>query len=322
MEPKCSICGSPAVAYEHTIRAHLCGTHFTEFVERRVSRTVEKYKMLRGVKRLVVAVSGGKDSVTLLRIMHKLYGEHLELLGVTIDLGISGYSGGCVEAAVRNFEALGVEYRVVRLGDYGFSIDDVNLLNRRRVLRRPVCSVCGMVKRYMINKVALELGADAVATGHNLNDLLLFSLMDIMSASFSELSKLRPKTPTSGKLISRVRPLIFLTDKHTLLYALLNNVPFNPADCPYAPQRGIRVDLLRALDKVEEGNPGFKLALALGMLKLAGKLHVPEAQEGIGECKLCGMPTGSPGLCSFCKLRSQVLRAREVVAPEGQGSSA
>jgi len=123
--------------------------------------------MLREGQRVAVAVSGGKDSVSLLHALWRLR-ERLgvELVGVTIDLGIRGYSEEYVGVAVENFEKLGVPYRVVRLADYGFTIDSATRL------RRPVCSVCGTVKRYLLNKVARELGAHVVATGHTLDDFL------------------------------------------------------------------------------------------------------------------------------------------------------
>jgi tRNA(Ile)-lysidine synthase TilS/MesJ len=132
---RCRVCGGEAVVRLEYANLRLCGKHFVEFFERRVLRTVERYGMLREGQRVAVAVSGGKDSVSLLHALWKLR-ERLgvELVGVTIDLGIRGYSEEYVGVALENFEQLGVPYRVVRLADYGFTIDDA-----AERLRRPVC---------------------------------------------------------------------------------------------------------------------------------------------------------------------------------------
>ncbi len=304
---RCTICGERAVARAAPGRRYLCAKHYVEHFERRVARTVEKYKLLRGVERLLVAVSGGKDSVALLHALHRLYGDRVELVGLTIDLGIEGYSSPQVEAAKRNFEALGVEYRVVRLSkEYGFTIDEAS--RRRKLVRRPTCSVCGIVKRYIMNSVALEVSADAVATGHNLDDLSLFTLMSIAQGRVDDLVKLAPRTERAGRLVSRIRPLALVSGKETLTYVVVLGAPFHHENCPHAPSDGLRPKLSAMLEALEDSVPEFRRMMYTNIVSnLLPRITRP-AEVETQTCMVCGMPA-SGKTCSFCRIRLRLVES-------------
>ena len=123
----CKKCGSKAIIKITSANLTLCSSHFTEWLEGRVERTIRDYGMIRGGERVAVAVSGGKDSTTLLHVLAKLSGKMgFEVVGINIDLGIdrgTKYSSLSTEFAVKNFEKLGVKYKVVSLKEkHGFTI--------------------------------------------------------------------------------------------------------------------------------------------------------------------------------------------------------
>uniref|UniRef100_A0A7C3SKV2 TIGR00269 family protein n=1 Tax=Thermofilum pendens TaxID=2269 RepID=A0A7C3SKV2_THEPE len=225
----------------------------------------------------------------------------VELVGVTIDLGIRGYSEEYVGVAVENFEQLGVPYRVVRLADYGFTIDEATRL------RRPVCSVCGTVKRYLLNKVARELGAHVVATGHTLDDFLSVLLQAYIRGDLELLSKHKPYLPPADGLVARAKPLSETPERDTLTYARILGLRFTGRKCPYS-RRAVSADYKASLDLLEERHPGLKFQMLRSFLDRVQPRIAAEARGGLGRCEACGEPSSSR-VCQFCRFRAQLAGA-------------
>jgi len=305
MVKRCSLCSAPAITQIYETRQYLCSKHYSEYFERRIIKTIEKFKLLKNVNRLLLAVSGGKDSTVLLYVMHKLFSNKIDLVGFTIDLGIGEYSKKSTEVAIRNYRKLGIEYVIIDLKkNYEFSIDDI--AQHRRKLRRPPCSLCGVVKRYLMNKTALEVNADAIATGHNLDDLALFIMSILHGGKAEELAKLTLHNPSINGFVAKIKPLGLVSDKETLLYALVNGIEFYGEECPYAPRSGFRNTIIKILDIAENDHPGFKKHLVLNIMRhIIPKLPKPEGR--IMKCKICGMPA-SYEVCSFCKVKMSITK--------------
>ncbi len=316
--PTCKKCGKPAMYRIRYARLWLCPKHFIEFFERRVKRTIDDYKLVKNTKRILVAVSGGKDSIAALYILHKLkniYGY--EVVGVTIDLGIPEYSTKSVAAAKSLYKTLDVEYHIIRLSDYGFTLRDVQFWRERKRIKRPICSFCGIVKRYLLNKMALELEADVIATGHNLDDLVKFVATDYYNGRINELIKLDLKTPPTGKFAGRIRPLGLISGKEILYYVNILGLPYVHIKCPYSPKHtNIQDRILARINDLEEEYPGFKIGFIKSFLHHLKPIIVKgygiEERE-IYTCSLCGMPTSNKDrICSFCKLRMKVPKVTPV----------
>jgi len=300
---RCSLCGSRAFTRVRYSRLSLCRRHYAEFFERRVKNTVERYRLFKNVKRLLVCVSGGKDSVAMLYAL-KPYAEkcNVELLGLTIDLGIGDYSKRSVEAAVEAFKNNDVEYLLVDLSaEYGFDLDTVAENVEKLRMPKGVCSYCGSVKRYIFNKAALDSECDAVATGHNLDDLLSFTLTSMASGQVDLLIKLQPKNRGVDRLVTRIRPLATLTNRETLLYVMSIGASYVDLECPYTPERSMQKTIVEKLSEIEHRYPGFKLALYKSLLRVLRKTEVKTGP--LVHCEKCGMPS-STRICSFCRLKS------------------
>lgn len=303
---RCKICGAEAVVRLRYANTALCREHFVEFFERRVGRTVRKFKMVEGGERIAVAVSGGKDSLAMLYALSSLAEEMgFEIVGITVDLGIERgrYSERSVEAAVRNYERLGVPYEVVRLTDYGFTIDEL----ARARLRPRVCSLCGSVKRYLLNKVARGLGASKLATSHNLDDFLQVVLEHYLFGRAEELAKFYPAIPPAPGMVPRIKPLVETPERDSMAYVLLKGVEYYEGECPYA-RGATSLDLKRALNTLERDHPGVKFSMFNVYIKNIYPLLSREYADKIGTvraCEICGEPT-SARICLFCRIREFV----------------
>jgi len=298
----CKLCGRRAAVYLPYANLRLCRSHFEEYFVRRIRRTIEKYKMVRRGEKVLVAVSGGKDSVVLLSVLSRIAGDlGISLHGLTIDLGIHGYSDMYVSVAREAYELAGVEYTILRLEDeYGFSIDEVAAQRRR------VCAHCGLVKRYVFNRFAWEKGFDAIATGHNLDDLAAAALSSIMRGDPESAYRIKPVLPGGVKLVRRIRPLAFTREKDIKLYACLKSLPIVRGRCPHS--RGETLSSFkRAINMLEDMHPSLKYSFARTLYE-----RLPGVVAGDYRlCARCGMPS-SGDICGFCRLRERVLGGKGV----------
>ncbi|MDK2383596.1 MAG: adenine nucleotide alpha hydrolase family protein, partial [Candidatus Korarchaeota archaeon] len=204
-----------------------------------------------------------------------------------------------------NYEELGIPYRLVDLGrEYGFTMDQVASLGRR--LGRPVCSACGIVKRYVLNRVAYEEGLDAVATGHNLDDMWELAVRSLASGGGEELGRLDLSSPPGPRLVRRIKPLGLTEEWLVEAYAGAKNLRFFEGTCPYKPLGGLREAIREAGLFMDEEAPGYTRMLVAGMLK------APRGEKPTRElrfCERCGMPT-TRRICAFCGLRDLVAAHR------------
>jgi len=294
---RCSVCGAPAVAYIRYRRRYLCREHYLQFVEEKVRRAMEKYRMARRGYRILVALSGGKDSAALLGALASLRDRlGYELIAIHIDLGIHEYSVRSREAAERLAEKLSVPLIVVPLREVlGATIPEL-----ARMSGRPACSVCGMVKRYITNAAAVELEADALALGHNADDLAVYNLKSFLNQDLEAISKLGPKTDSvPGAAVGRIRPLYTVYEKESFLYAYLKGLPFTHEDCPFVENQQMERQLKEVVNKLEEDRPGTKIQL---VTKLALRIRdYPKPKGEIKRCRACGL-IASSDLCALDRL--------------------
>ncbi len=301
---RCKWCGGEAEIFLPYARLRLCRIHFKHYMVRRVKHTIERYRMINEGERVLVALSGGKDSLVLLHILSTLkngdvVGASLdfEVEAVTLDLGIREYSAKSVDAARFHCEKLDVRHHVVRIAEIaGFTIDDV--ASRRG---RPTCSVCGTVKRYILNKVGVELGFDRLATGHNLDDETAILLSNYVSANVDLLSRQSPVLPGRERMISRIKPLFEVSESETAMYAYLEGLKPVEKECPYAASPSTH-KFKRVLDMLESEAPATKISMIRGFLKKIKPLLEEADKAPLKNCNVCGYPS-SFDTCSFCRLK-------------------
>jgi uncharacterized protein (TIGR00269 family) len=299
---KCRKCGGGAVIELRRHNTAFCSDDFVEFFRNQVREAIRKHRMLARDERVLVAVSGGKDSLALWDV---LLGDGYQAAGLYLDLGIFDYS---VESRARceAFAASrGAALLVVTVADeVGGPVPVI-----KDVTRRPPCSGCGLSKRYLMNRAALEHGFPVVATGHNLDDEAATLFGSVMHWQTDALPRQSPALPsTHPKLVRRVKPLYRLSERETAAYAFLRKIDYIVEECPFA-KGATSIAHKEILNRMEEASPGAKHNFLFGFLDKARAAFERSESVVLNECARCGQVTTGT-LCAFCKLADQVKRGR------------
>lgn len=304
---RCHSCGVPAVINMRQHKLSLCAEHFSTWIFHNTARAIRKYRMFGAEKRVLVAVSGGKDSLALWDVLLRM-GYHAD--GLYIDLGIdaglaySARSKAKAEAFAARYAA---QFPATRLfvvdlpGQYGESIPQ--LAARKHREGRP-CSLCGLVKRHEMNRVALELGYDVLATGHNLDDEAATLFGNVMHWQAGYLVRQAPALPADGAGLARkVKPFCRIYERETAAYALLQGIDYIEEECPYA-RGATSLQYKETLTQMEHDVPGTKLQFYVKFLqaKAAGLFAETAGAPALHACTVCGQPTLADEQCSFCRL--------------------
>lgn len=307
---KCAKCGGVAAIGMPQHRLNLCAEHFVEWVPSMVQRAIERYAMFTREERILVAVSGGKDSLSLWDILVQL-GYRTE--GLYIHLGITheNYSDNSQRYAEAFAASHNLRLQVVNVREtYGQAIPDL-ARSRRRGSR--VCSVCGTVKRHIMNRVAYEGGFAAIATGHQVDDEAATLLQNVLRWQEGYLLRQAPVLPsTHPKLARKVKPLCHLYERETAAYALARGIEFVEQECPYSVNAKT-IFYKEILNQLERRSPGTKMQFYLGFLQARekGLFREPRPEVELASCRRCGQPTTAEELCAFCRLWEVASRSEE-----------
>ncbi len=297
---KCRRCGEHAVLDLKSHNTAFCAPCLFMFMERQVKRAIEQYKMFGFQDRVLVCVSGGKDSLTLWDILQRL---GYQTGGLYVDLGIEGYSRRSREKVEGFARQRGLETYVVSLDEVGSSVE---ALARRN--RRAECAVCGIVKRHFFNRTAVEKGFTVVATGHNLDDEAGRLMGNLLHWQWDYLDRQAPVLPAVGeRLVRKVQPLCRVTERETAAYALLRGIDYVLEECPMS-DGATSLRYKHVLNLLEDWMPGVKGNFYHGFLKYRKRLMTDQEdiqarrEGGAPEtCSLCGFPSHVDP-CSFCRL--------------------
>jgi uncharacterized protein (TIGR00269 family) len=304
VEGRCRICGASTDILRLTeFNLKVCGPCYLRFFERRARRAVEKHDMLSEGDRVVVAVSGGKDSTALLYTLKRLaLVMGCELSALHFHLNMGDYSDRNLEVVEEQSRRSGVPLEVTRIGDLGLRV--------ARVKGWHPCAVCGAIKRSLLNREARRMGATVVATAHTLEDILLFTFKNLLSRTYYVP---QPVLPPSGDLPRKVKPLIYMPERLNLAYCRLRDLPVFEETCPEWTPRGH--SLKDVFQHMEEVMPSSKLQLLLSLLE-AFPAQAENAASPRSACARCGEPTAQQ-FCALCQLADWFSRPRRApTAPD------
>lgn len=302
----CRKCKQKAVIRMRQHRLALCRDHYLEWFVEQTQRSIEKYKMFTPAERVLVAVSGGKDSLALWDVLWRL-GYKAD--GLYINLGIESedhYSQESQRMCKQFAAERELRLHIVDVEEsYGAPIPELAWKSRRG--RGRPCAVCGLSKRHIMNKTAREGNYDVLATAHNLDDEVAVLVGNTMNWQVDLLSRQAPVLPANEDgFVRKVKPFCRFYERETAAYALLRDIEYIEEECPFSvgSKQLVYKDLL---NRLEEKHPGMKLAFYVNFLNAKEQgVFNPRASEAaafeLHPCPICGSPTTNEGPCAFCKI--------------------
>ena len=251
---------------------------------------------------IAVAVSGGKDSLTMLMILKKLSSKFKQtrITAVTVDEGIAGYREEAVDLAKEYCDKLDVDHEIVSFKElYGDGLDD--FLKGRGPERLTACSYCGVFRRKAINIGAKRVGATKIATAHNLDDVVQTYLLNLFQGDVDRFARFSPVLhDPRGGFLPRVKPLCEVPEKEVALYGYVEGLTFQSASCPYMME-ALRNELRTVLNRLELAHPGVVFSAYRAMTRLRALAEPNVAPSELHACRSCGEPT-TLDLCEACRM--------------------
>lgn len=306
MVVSCSKCSGNAVVYIPYGNESLCRKHFVDSFEKRVRRTVREFSMVEKGDRIGVAVSGGKDSISMLYMLEDVCRSmRVELVALSVDEGIRGYRESTIKVAKENCRKLGVEHRVLSFKrEIGITVDEI----ARKKERMGTCSYCGVFRRWILNKAAREIGLSKLAVGHNLDDAAQTVLMNFLRNEPFRLARFGPAGGIieSEFFVDRIRPLIRIPEREVAVYSIIKGMNIRFGRCPYA-QEAFRNEVRGFLNEVEDKFPGTKFRVFNSFMSISGILGEKfDTGEKPMKCKECG-ELSSKEICMRCQMLEELV---------------
>lgn len=302
---KCRVCRRPAVIDVRRHNANFCAEHFLRYCRQQVERAVSSFDMLAEGERVLVAVSGGKDSLAVWDLLVEL---GFEADGLYVGLGIGDYSDRSADHARAFANQRGLRLIEVDLRrDHGYDVPTAAVTTKR-----VPCSACGLSKRHVFDRAAIDGGYDALVTGHNLDDEAAVLYGNVLRWQTDYLARQRPVLPAENGFPRKAKPLVRLSERETAAYCVLRGIDYLVEECPMA--LGNKHLLYKgALNEMEEKSPGSKAEFYFGFLARAvDRFDNPDTGRSVlGHCERCGGPAESE-LCAFCRLAERASQAEPV----------
>ena len=295
---KCRRCGELAQVALPSHHTGFCAPCFETYFLRQVERGIHEHKQFSPEARIDLAVSGGKDSLGLLLALTQL---GYTVTALHIDLGIpvsSENARSTVEAFCAKHD---IVCHVLEMTQKGLPIPAV-----KKIIRRPICSVCGKIKRHWFNRFAYENGYDVLATGHNLDDEVARLFANTLRWDQAYLAGQGPVNPAEGKFVRKVKPLCRLTEYETAVWCFLNGIEHVLAACPYSAGASF-TGHKKLLADLEERSPGMKMQFYEHFLQRGKPAFQAVRAEAppLNECARCGYPS-SMEVCGVCRIKEQL----------------
>lgn len=302
----CRYCQANPV-YELTNKRKFCKKCFCSYVERKVFRTIRQYNLINNKDRVGVACSGGKDSNVALYILNKLSNQRIKgIIALALDEGIKGYRSKLIRDLKKFCKEQKIQLKIFSFKkEYGFTMSDNRIQKKIKKLKVTNCYVCSILKRWLLNKKARELGITRIATGHSLDDEAETILLNQIKGNPVLLAKLGPLTGIvkEKKFIRRIKPLYFIPTKEIILYAKIKKIPASLKACPLRAST-LRVKIRNFLHEMEKQHPEIKNAIVRSFIQIMPLLKQKYSREknaSINYCKICKEPS-SEEICKRCQL--------------------
>ncbi|MBI5390481.1 TIGR00269 family protein [Candidatus Woesearchaeota archaeon] len=303
---QCIKCPHKAIYHHQTLK--LCKEHFLEHFEQKVFKTIKKYGLFKQGDKVCIAASGGKDSLAVLYCSMKYCREHkIDFFALAIDEGIAEYRDHTLEDLKYFCKMHEIPLHVLSFKQrFGATLDQIKEKAITQYNKKP-CTVCGIFRRTLLNRGARELGATKLATGHNMDDESQSLLMNLLLGNMRHNASLGPMTGLhdNPRFVARVKPLYFMLEKETRLFAFLRKFQVKFNECPNI-HLSFRAGVRDQLNTFEERLPGAKSGMINAFLEILPVLKEHYRNEkGFFYCEKCG-DACSGKICNACKLEEEL----------------
>ena len=290
---RCRKCGKKSDIYLRSYNLALCKSCFLDFFRKRLYTTIEQFKICTPKDNILIAVSGGKDSLALWHVL-----EHLGYTtrGLHIDLGLGRNSEEAKETIVDFSQKFQLDLKIVKLKEiFGFGLSQIS-----RIAKRVPCSVCGLIKRYIMNKEAYDF--DCIATGHHLDDEASTLLGNVLNWQDGFLSRQSPVLEENKTLKRKIKPFCLTSELEISLYIKALNIKHLEGSCPLSKRATSHI-YKDVINRIEEAMPATKIRFYKEFIKR--RYFKDNHTQDLKPCKVCGYLTVAE-ICSFCRLKEKI----------------
>jgi uncharacterized protein (TIGR00269 family) len=316
----CASCNKPASVFQSHSGRFLCRACFIRYVERQIRKTISKYNLIENEDLICIGVSGGKDSLVML---YNLYQSQLgiknaaKIIVIWIDEGIIGYRQESENNLLSFMNKFKIDVDLVKLSfrkNFGMTLDEMVEIIRKENLKLNPCSVCGTIRRRLLNDAAINIKATKLAIGHNLDDTIQTLVLNLLRNDLRKVRSVKPHTSKSNPIldvgkefIQRIKPLIRLTDEEISLYCYFMDIPFQSNPCLYSEAFPIlRRDVQSFINAISSHSHEIKYNLLKVNYELIELLRSSKnITENFGRCKICHQLTGPKrDICLYCEYKA------------------
>lgn len=280
-------------------------SEFEKEFEKKVIETIENYNLFGRNDKVLVACSGGKDSTSILYILQK-HGYNTE--AITIDALIGNYTKENLQNLRNLCRHLNVKLHEISFRQkFGRSLCYIKSMLKSKGIHLSSCTICGVLRRYLINKEARRIKPKCVVTGHNMDDEAQSIIMNMVKNRLELSARLGPKTGlvNDRMLVPRVKPLYFCREDDVIKYSKLKKFNVNYRPCPCRTD-SFRRKISDILDELEKKNPQIKENIIKNFLKMLPRLKEEfSTNEKIEYCRSCGEPSKGK-ICKTCHIISLI----------------
>ncbi len=306
---KCSHCKNVVVIKRSYSGETLCSECFEKNIEKNIYKTISKYKMLHPHDKIIVALSGGKDSISLLynliKIQERTYNPE-PIIALMVDEGIKGYRKNSIEKAKDFCKIYDIEHKIISFKEkIGYKLDEIISIKKKSIDYRYACNYCATFRRRLLNDSAKDLGGTVLALGHNLTDVAETFLMNILYKRFHIIANQylfkEQNSRIENYFIRKITPLMRIPEDEIFLYANIKKFDYYPSHCPYREKDPIiRKRVLDFIQKCKQYSPEIEFNLFNGFLELSKSLYYQNEKKNYNSCQLCGYPCGNTKICTYC----------------------
>ncbi len=312
---KCINCKSVVVVQRRHSGQYLCPKCFEKSIEKIINKTISKFKMLKPQDKIIVGLSGGKDSVSLLynlnKIQENIYNSE-PIIALTIDEGIKGYREKSIKKSTQFCKHYGIEHQIISFKErFGKSLDEIIELKNKSPDYKYACNYCATIRRRLLNDGAKELGGDILVMGHNLTDIAETFLMNILYKRLSLIANqyiYKKESHNINKFfIKKIMPLMRIPEEEIFLYVNFKKLEYYPSHCPYRDKDPIiRKRVLDFIQECKKFSPEIEFNLLNGFLEMSEIFYNNYDKINHNACTNCGYPCGKSHTCNYCTLLKEL----------------